>query len=363
LDADDVAAAGVADKIQQVIEKETGARKLKKIAARWKILTGGVFLISNYDKEAGSEQIPMMRCLTCGAVYSPKEIEENSGVCAACESEGPWEPAIDQMGIPQQMTLPKGKFYTEIENIFTTYFDYEATSIEESGYFMVARTRSKEWVTRVYGEEVAESLSYGVYEDPYSTYLETLAYASPTGGNVFRGGGRSAGEPRIKIRRLWIRPRTDKAPNGIYAVVAGQKVLEVGEWPYHDEKGKPFLNVVYIPFDEIPGRILAKTRVDDLIPKQEQRNRIEAIIELHSQRMANATWLIPEGSGLSRVTGEQGQILRYNAMAGVPPPTRMSGDSPPLSNGSSRLMERWIVCSGRWMWGEERLHSRERRMP
>ena len=50
-------------------------------------------------------------------------------------------------------------------------------------------------------------------------------------------------------------------------------------------------------------------------------------MELHAIRMANSVWLIPEGVGLSKLTGEQGQVIKYNALQGVPPPSRVSGDS------------------------------------
>jgi hypothetical protein len=47
--------------------------------------------------------------------------------------------------------------------------------------------------------------------------------------------------------------------------------VEAREWPYHDERGDVFLNVVHMGFDPVPGRTLYKTRVDDVAVKQEQR--------------------------------------------------------------------------------------------
>jgi hypothetical protein len=66
-----------------------------------------------------------------------------------------------------------------------------------------------------------------------------------------------------------------------------------------------------------------------VIPKQDQRNRIEAMIELHLRRSANSYWTMPEGAGVTKLSGEMGFILRYNAMAGVPAPQRLTGDSIP----------------------------------
>lgn len=329
-DAGAVAAAHAADAINQIIEKEVDRRSLARLTALWMLLTGSTFLVSQYDTslETGIETIRQLQCPQCGTLTTPMELADN-GACQSCEFDQPDQflQAVDSTGSPMDLTYGRGKFYTEVENVFSTWVDPEAVSFKESAYVLISRTRSKDWVARTYGEELAESLTYGVYEDPYSTYLDSLAYATSRG--ITAGGASSATDSKCKIQRVWIRPRQDKAPEGIYAVVAGQTVIESGPWPYHDDEGKPLLNITHIPCDIVPGRVVGKTRVDDLIPKQDQRNRVEAIIELHSQRMANAVWLIPEGSGLSRITGEQGMIMRYNALANVPPPTRLQGDNPP----------------------------------
>jgi len=53
------------------------------------------------------------------------------------------------------------------------------------------------------------------------------------------------------------------------------------------------------------------------------------MIELHLRRSANSFWTMPEGAGVTKLSGEMGFILRYNAMAGVPAPQRVPGDNIP----------------------------------
>ena len=352
-DEQDIAAANVADRIKDIIEKESDQRRLKPVVARWIALTGNAFLIQSYDTGPDSGSIFIQSEMDQqGHTFQPAEIEDAGGQCPTCGPQmgpmagpdgqpmmdeigqptlGPtptaWMPAVDPAtGQPAGVDYPRGKFYTEVKPVFSCYFDPEVQSIADSPYFMVSELKGRDWVARTYGDEVAESAPEGPHSEPYSNYVETLAYSTALGGRLW---GQVPGNrrQRIRVRRLWLKPHPEKAPEGIYAVLVGDTVVESKPWPYHDERGDAFLNVVHMGFDGVPGRILYKTRIDDVAPKQDQRNRIEAIIELHSIRMANAVWVVAEGSGVSRLTGEQGQWVKYNPQPGVPPPTRVPGDN------------------------------------
>lgn len=338
---EDIAAAGVADRINSIIEREAEIEYLKPLIARWLIVTGNVFLINNFDTgpDSDTDFVPAEQCLNCQAVSMPLDIVNNQGACPSCGVRNQFQPASQQAGAlpgPGMTTnqqglhgieYPKGRFCTEVENNFTCFFDNSAgQDIYDSPYFLVARHRNKDWVTRMYGEEIAENVSYNQPTEPYTGLFESLAYATTLWSYGY-GTPSALSEPRTRVRRLWLRPRPGTAPRGIYAEIVDEKVVKSGEWPYQDDTGKPMLNVVHVGWDEVPGRLLAKSRVDDIIPKQDQRNRLESIMELHAIRMANAVWLIPEGTGVSKITGEQGQIIRYNAMNGVPPPQRVPGDA------------------------------------
>jgi len=337
-DEEDIAAANVGDKVADIIGKEAEIRRLRPLVARWITLTGNAFLINCYDTspESGTIFIQSEQDQE-GHVYQPAEIEDNQGVCPECGPQmdpatgmpGPtaWMPAVNpETGEPVGVDYPRGKFYTEVKPLFSCYFDSEAPSIHESSYFLISELKGLDWVEKVYGSELAKSTQVAPQSEPYTNYLETLAYSTAVGGRLW-GQMPQSRHKRARVRRLWLRPHPERAPEGIYATIVGETVVEAMPWRYHDARQQPFLNVVHMGFDQVPGRLLYKTRLDDVAPKQDQRNRIESIIEMHSIRMANAVWLVPEGSGVSRLTGEQGQWVKYNPMPNVPPPQRIPGDN------------------------------------
>ena len=337
-DDDDMASANVADRINDIIEKEVAVRSIKPIVARWIALTGNAFLINCYDNSPDTGTVFVQSEMDpAGHVQDPLAIEKSGGVCEECGGPVPWAPAVDPATQePIGNEYPRGRFYTEVKPLFSCYFDNEAPSIQESPYFLVSELKGLDTVEKMYGAEIANTAAVAPHSEPYTNYVETLAYSTALGGRIW-GQVTDQRVQRARVRRLWIRPHREMAPNGIYAVMVGDQVVEAKEWPYHNERQEPFLSVVHIGFDPVPGRLLYKTRVDDVAVKQEQRNRIEAIIELHSIRMANSVWLVPDGSGIQRITGEQGQFIKYNAMAGVPAPTRVPGDP-----GNPYLMN-WLI--------------------
>ena len=122
LDADDVTAANVGEDIGRVIERETNIDRYKSLIARWLLLTGNVWLISNYDvgPDSGADFIPFEQCTACNAVSSPLQITQNNNTCPNCGNNA-FVPAIDPTkGIPIGEWAPRGRHYTEIENVFTS---------------------------------------------------------------------------------------------------------------------------------------------------------------------------------------------------------------------------------------------------
>ena len=347
-DEADIAAANVADKVADIIGKESEIRYLRPLVARWVTLTGNAFLINQYDTSHETGTIFIQSEMdAAGHMYQPGDIEDAGGVCPQCGPQmdpmtgmpgpTPWQPAVNpETGQPEGVDYPRGKFYTEVKPLFSCYFDSEVTRLQDSAYFLISELKGRDWVEKTYGADLAEQALQAPVSDAYSNYVETLAYSTAIGGRIW-GSVPNTRHQRVRVRRLWLKPHPELAPEGVYAVIVGEKVAEAKPWPYHKKcvplpNGEmhyedPFLNVVHIGFDQVPGRLLYKTRIDDVAPKQEQRNRVEAVIELHSIRMANAVWLVPEGAGVSRLTGEQGQWVKYNPLPNVPPPQRVPGDN------------------------------------
>jgi hypothetical protein len=134
------------------------------------------------------------------------------------------------------------------------------------------------------------------------------------------------------VTRIWIRPHPEKAPQGIYAELVGDQIA-VGrdgvpmarDYPYVDEAGRPMLNIVHLEFDQVPGRALAATRLDDAVELQEDLNEYDAFIKQHARRMANAIWTLPRGANVSALTGEEGLYIEYDPLQTGHKPERAAG--------------------------------------
>src|SRR3989304_8697481 len=350
MEAEDVVAAGVAEDVLRVVGKECNQRALRPIAARWLSLTGNVYLINSYDNSPESGVQFIQHEQECqGHILPPDVIEDNGGACPEC-GETAFRAAIDPLtAAPIGQFIPRGRHQTEVKSLFSTLYDPEAESIQDSPYFCLSETVPEDWVVQTYGKDMLEGLDVEESGDTTQFFLQALAYVtSGTGAERVSVAGLRAGR-RVKIRRIWIKPRYDKAPHGIYAVILGQdRVAESEEWAYQDDQGKRFLNVVHIQFDGRPGSCIGRTRVDDLIPKQDERNLIESHFLLHTRRMSNAVWLVPTGTGIGKATGETGQFLSYNPVMGAPPPTRVAGVAPP------QFLTQWMTIIDQEMdmlWG------------
>lgn len=333
-EASDVVAAGVAEDVIRVITSETGVRQLKPIAARWLGSTGNVFLVNGYDAspDTGYQFLAHEQCVECGGIHAPDKIEDRDGLCPGCNKPGPYQPAKDEAGVEVGDLIPRGRHYTEVHPLFSCNFDPESLNIRESPFFLVSETVPEDTAIQMWGVDNLEGVAReeGSGSDAISNYfMQSLAYTVGHSEEVYgTKGGRKTN--RVRVRRLWLKPRYDKAPDGIYATILGQdRIVEQRDWPYKDKEGRKFLNVVHIKFDDRQGSLIGRTRMDDLIPKQDERNLVESHFLLHTRRMSNAAWLVPTGSGIQKLTGETGPVYSYNAIPGAPPPTRVAGVNPP----------------------------------
>lgn len=327
----DVAAAAVADRVESLVEKETNAKGWAPDAAMGLILTGNAFLISGYEFNArhGMRPIQMLQCVGdeagpgCGATWNPRDPMMMQGVCPNCQGRG-LVPAV-RNGQPIMGQTAKGKHTTEVKSALHTYFNSRASRFEHSDYFMVEDRVPRGWVERVYGAEALDNVA-GLEGQTNWTWADQLSTATGSYGLGLVG---SSDDDSVRMRRLWLDPYPGRAEEGIYAVLLGETVMESIPYPYRDAAGVPSKAIVHIPFDRVPGRLLAKTRCDDLRPLQDQLNTIEAYLQLHTKRMAGGKLLLPRGLGIGRIVGETGQVLTYDAMPGVPAPQFVPGMTVP----------------------------------
>lgn len=331
-DADDIATAEIANRNMEVIYDEADADFAHTMSAAWRVLTGQAILHPCYDKDPrwGTVFLQGMICNACGEEFGAEE----GDVCPKCQSPD-LAPSFDAKGKPKGKEAPKGRLKIEVFSPFETYMDLEARSLDELDEILIRRRYPINKARGIWplkdGTELQPDRPDNQAGSLGMTLLRAIAFAAGTGVQTGYGGGRGGPDDQgVTVDFLWKRP-CDDYPEGLVAIFANDRLLNEDDLsiPYHDEQGKPLWPWYICPFDRVPGRILGRTKLDDLAPLQEERNRTESLLRLAITRMANAVWLIPKGSGIDFISGEPGEILRYNAVDPRMKPDRMAGEQPP----------------------------------
>ncbi len=387
-DPDDVSAAEVADRNFDVILKEVNSDEGRNIAAAWVVLTGNVILHPCYDPnpQHGTTFVQHLQCADCKKTFAPDDAGEGvdvpvapppgistdlaAGQTGANGSAGPMPlplgappqlapeapppqtseascpecgspnvgPAQEADGSPIGEDLPNGKMRLEVFSPFEVWMDLEARSMDEIQELLVRRRYPLDVIKERYGKPELESdNNSNVGGSIGLNLLRAIAYASG-GGSAASGlaSGRNVGDDQsITVDTLWKRPCPD-FPQGLVATYANEQLLnedEVGQGlPYHHRDGSPIWPWHLANFDKVPGRLFGRTRMDDVAPKQEQRNKLESLIQLIITRTANPVWLIPKNLGITEITGDPGQLIEGNwAMDPRLKPERVPGDNVPTS--------------------------------
>lgn len=82
-DPKSIAAADVADRIDELIVEETGRFRGARLKAGWAVITGDVFVESGIDKspEHGTVFVPQQECADCGMIGSNREMADTCPKC------------------------------------------------------------------------------------------------------------------------------------------------------------------------------------------------------------------------------------------------------------------------------------------
>jgi hypothetical protein len=389
---EDIAAAGVADRNFDVILKEMNSDEARIIAGAWLTLTGSVVLHPCYDKDPkhGTTFVQHLQCQTCGETFPPDQAgppaptlpapptaanppnsqmatdlggvggtngaatpmpmplgappvlppeqpEQSENTCPKCGSPSVSD-AVDENGEPKGEDLPNGKMKLEVFSPFEVMIDLEARSMDDVQELLIRRRYPVEVIKDLYDKPELEADNNSNTGGAIGlNLLRAIAYAA---GNAMYGTGIASGrnvgdDQNITVDMHWKRPCRD-FPEGLVSIWANDQLLNDKEVtdgiPYRDSEGKPLWPWVIVQFDKVPGRIFGRTPMDDVAPKQEQRNKLESLIQLIITRCANPVWLVPKNLGVTEITGEPGQILEGNwAMDPRLKPERVPGDNVPTS--------------------------------
>lgn len=321
----DIATAEIGDSLVPVLARESGLKNTRKVAAPWLVLTGNVFIHNYYDmsSEHGSFFVPYDMCAACGSVVPP-----DLNACPKCQGQN-YVKGVTPDGKEIGKFFNRGKLCSEAVSPFEMYFNQEITdwwNIRE----VVRSKRVPIADAKSYYPEIKETLSEDKPDDDSGDFwLRSLAFASEGSGNM--GGGAGQKSPSTVLDYFHRLP-DDEFPQGIYACLNGDEIAELTPLPTKGKGDKYFLPYVYVGMHKVPGRFWHRTFADDLVPKQVQRNKTEALIELSIMRMGKPDWTVPDGSGVDQLTGEPGQVINYKPGLGGAEPKKLPGSEVPASN-------------------------------
>ena len=316
-DSRDISAAEQCELAEQIICEENKIDEIRASMAPWLTYTGNCFLLS------GVEPIAAKVDHTGYLSGEPNKEDEMPGVSdmnqprqeTGFETAGEMEPAPPPTGF---------KLFTDVVAPFETYLDQTIENLRDQTKILLINRRSKEYVHNLWGVDIDL-----VDTEAKLNYQETLGYitSDPYITNYLAGVGRIK---RVNVKRLYVNPN-DQYPEGLYAVVAGGKVLEKGVLPKTKE-GDPFIPISSMKFDSVPGAAFGRTPLNDVVQKQVQRNKIESLVELIILRMASPIWLLPEGTVTQNVSGAPGAMWKYSLIGDKSsPPSRIPGEQVPSS--------------------------------
>lgn len=371
-DPADIAAAEVADRNFDVILKEAGAKEARKLGAGWLTLTGSAIFHPFYDSDPihGTTFVQHLFCQTCQKTFPPDAVASPAGATGGGGGNPPTIPQPDSPmalqapqsemltgmggqpscpfcgspnvgpapeGIGEQ--LPNGKLDLDVYSPFEILMELEGRRWKDVPLLLARRRFFIDTARRRYNRPDLEPDNNSNTGGAIGLNL-LRAIATASGNAVDATGlaaGRSGGDDQsITLDQLWVRPCSDY-PEGLVAVFDSSRQLlnedTINEGiPYRDIKGDPIWTWHLAKFDDVPGRMFGKTPLDDVAPKQEQRNKLESMIQLIVTRAANPVWLIAKNLGVTQITGEPGQILEGNwAMDPRLAPQRVPGENIPTS--------------------------------
>lgn len=310
------------------IKDMTYFRLWRQQLAGWLTYTGNAYLVNLYDQEGGMPiHVPIYKCKQCGQTDLPTGFEDG---CQQCGSRDHEYELDKKTGLPAEVGFTGGSIRTEIASPFEVFYDFSVTEWYRQPYVTRVKDRTLEYFKQRYGKR-GEDVQAGGASTLGEFYSSSLAYmASGSGMNASSGQvARRPGNAEI----CYYRAPDDRYPEGLYAAIAGDTLLEKKEGLPKDHAGNHFIPITQFIFDPIPGSAVGKTVASDLRPKQKQRNELESLIQLITMRMANPVWIIPYGTDVEGFSGQPGAVLKAiqlspNASSN---PQRLPGENVPTS--------------------------------
>lgn len=354
-DAEAVAAAEVTEQMSPLIHEEHEMNQVMREADFWFIATGNALLQLTWerDKRFNKVFIPSEMCVGCQKTFTPKQILDANNACPNCGSVQ-FIPAVDAQGQPVGNSYAYGRGKTMALSPFEYAFPPNVTRWDELPYLIRLRWRDKHWfeankpelVNKITWQKAPTDRSLQIYKSLATTNDLAigghLGYLGASGADTVEG---------VTEYEIWVKPNTQFPEGYVFRVLGdnGPIVLHLeqeeaipGPLPYKDIEGNPLWPFVHAQYEHMGGRLYGRSAVSPLIQKQDQVNQLDANVQLSFMRMSNPVWIIPEGAGIDHLTGQPGQMVKWNPLlsGGQGKPERVSGAE--LPSGAFELRAQYL---------------------
>jgi len=228
--------------------------------------------------------------------------------------------------------LPLGDVNTAIVEPYKMVLDPISNDIHNCRWIMEYNILSLDIVKQLYKKEGKGFTGEAENIKPETTLSSSLKrfYQLKTSSGVgsdnntqrVNSSGGSSGmiENAVVLKEYYEAP-TKKYTKGRLIVVAGGKLLFVGDSPYQGTELGDWHPYSEFRWEVVPGRFWGKSPLDAAVELQKRINSIDATIILTRKTMAIPQKLNPKGSGLknNEWTGRPGQMIDYRAVGGAKP--------------------------------------------
>ena len=262
----------------------------------WVAITGNGFLSVVWDPMKGEK----IRLEESDLESQPKEIKK-SPLAKKAVKEG----------------LHMGDLEFCVHSPFEIDFNPGATRMREVTYLVHSRAMSASDLAERYDvneEELKADAEDGSIKQFYERRIQGLAGRS--------GTANAGGTDMVLTHALWVRPNKQN-PNGMYALVANDKVLQSVDAIPNPFQEIPFVHLTEIP---VPGRFWGTSSLHQCIPLQADYNRGRSQMVENRNLMSRPKWLVPSTAGLlsQNLTDQPGEVVEYTPglkpEAWTPPP-------------------------------------------
>ena len=232
-------------------------------------------------------------------------------------------PRVEDPDTLEQVSL--GEIEVTALSPFEIYPDPQCKSsnIADCRWLIHAYRLSPEEASQRYGQEIKADTEST--EDTLERQFENLVSGSGYAENLTNQSYKDDSDS-VTINEYWENPNALN-PNGKYCVFTKAKVLYDGELPYGMDQ------IPFSKYDDVyvMDRFWGMSTIEQLIPLQVEYNKTRSQILENRNLMANPKWVAPVDSIANKeaINSEPGEIIWYNAIQGINPPTPMSMPSPP----------------------------------